>query len=153
MAYINQSRNARLKKRRGQGDGYINQSASDDKNRGGIGAGLGYLAANLGLGAAGVGEGIGDLLAAGGDLLRGDTEMAKYRFLDNKTADAQRKLQESYNPGTIMKGAGDVASGIGNSLIFLIPYAGPYLAGAGYMGMGVSNAAGQTGDVGLKELG
>lgn len=153
MAYINQSRNARLKKRRGQGDGYINQSASDDKNRGGIGAGLGYLAANLGLGAAGVGEGIGDLLAAGSDLLRGDTEMAKYRFLDNKTADAQRKLQESYNPGTIMKGAGDVASGIGNSLIFLIPYAGPYLAGAGYMGMGVSNAAEQTGDVGLKELG
>ena len=152
MAYINQSRNARLKKRRGQGDGYINQSATDDKNRGGIGAGLGYLAANLGLGAAGVGEGIGDLLAAGGDLLRGDTEMAKYRFLDNKTADAQRKLQESYNPGIIMKGAGDVASGIGNSLIFLIPYAGPYLAGAGYMGMGVSNAAEQTGDVGLKEL-
>lgn len=153
MAYINQSRNARLKKRRGQGDGYINQSATDDKNRGGIGAGLGYLAANLGLGAAGVGEGIGDLLAAGSDLLRGDTEMAKYRFLDNQTADAQRKLQESYNPGTIMKGAGDVASGIGNSLIFLIPYAGPYLAGAGYMGMGVSNAAEQTGDVGLKELG
>ena len=123
------------------------------KNNGGIVEGIGYVAGNLGLGAAGVGEGIVDIVAATGDLLQGDTTKAKYRFLNNVTGEAQQKLREEYNPGTVMSFTGDVASGIGNSLVFMIPYAGPYLAAAGYVGMGISNAAAQTGDVGLKEIG
>lgn len=125
----------------------------DEKNRGGLAGGIGYVAGNLGLGLANVGEGILDISMAAGDLLQGDTDMAKYRFLNNMSGNAQKRLQEDYNPNGAMKLAGDVASGIGNSATFLIPYAGPYLAALGYAGMGISNAAEQTGDVGLKELG
>lgn len=157
MAYINASKNAGLNKnrvtKRKKPTGYINASASKEKNRGGLLGGLGYVGGRLGLGAAGVAEGVGDILSAGADLLSGDTEMAKYRFKDNQTAEATQRLDETYNPGMIMRGAGDVASGIGNSLTFMIPYAGPYLAAAGYTGMGISSAAEKTGDVGLKELG
>lgn len=124
-----------------------------EKNRGGIAGGAGYIVSNLGLGFASVGEGVTDVVMAGGDLLKGDIGAAKGRFLDNRTAKIQQDVYETYNPGVIMKGAGDVASGIGNSLTFLIPYVGPYLAGAGYMGMGVSSAAERTGDVGAKEIG
>lgn len=143
----------RLTKRTGQArvSAYVRDDKSD-KNRGGILGGAGYIAGSLGLGAAGVAEGIGDLVSAGADLIRGDTDMAKYRFLDNQTGEAQQRLVEAYNPGTIMKGAGDVASGIGSSLTFMIPYVGPYLAGAGYVGMGISSAAEQTGDVGMNEI-
>lgn len=127
--------------------------ANERKNRGGVLGGIGYAGANLGLGLASVGEGVLDIATAAGDLLQGDTDMAKYRFLDNQTSKARQKLERDYNPGMIMRGVGDVASGIGNSLTFMIPYVGPYLAGAGYAGMGVSGAAEKTGDVGLKELG
>lgn len=157
MAYINASKNAGLNKnrvtKRKKPTGYINASASKEKNRGGLLGGLGYVGGRLGLGAAGVVEGVGDILSAGADLLSGDTEMAKYRFKNNETAELTEKLDETYNPGMIMRGAGDVASGIGGSLTFMIPYAGPYLAAAGYTGMGISSAAEKTGDVGLKELG
>lgn len=143
----------RLTKRTGgeRVSAYVRDDKSD-KNRGGILGGAGYMAGSLGLGAVGVAEGIGDLVSAGADLIRGDTDMAKYRFLDNQTGEAQQRLQERYNPGTIMKGAGDVVSGVGNSLIYMIPYAGPYLAGAGYVGMGISSAAEYTGDVGKNEI-
>lgn len=151
--YVNASENAGFKKnRRVQKKEYVNASERDEKNRGGLLEGAGYLAGNLGLGLAGVGEGIGDIVSAGADLLRGDTEMAKYRFLDNRTAEAQQRLQEDYNPNWAMEIAGEVASGIGNSLVFMIPYAGRWLAGAGYWGQGISKAADKTGDVGLKEV-
>lgn len=154
--YVNASKNAGLKTNRitkRPVTTFVNASKRDeDKNQGGILGGTGYLLGNLGLGLAGVGEGVSDILSAGGDLLRGDTEMAKYRFKDNQTAEAREKLEKSYNPGTVMKLAGDVSSGIGNSLTFMIPYVGPYLAGAGYVGMGISDAAAKTGDVGAKEL-
>lgn len=154
--YVNASKNAGLKTNRitkRPVTTFVNASKRDeDKNQGGILGGTGYLLGNLGLGLAGVGEGVSDILSAGGDLLRGDTEMAKYRFKDNQTAEAREKLEKSYNPGTIMRLAGDVSSGIGNSLTFMIPYVGPYLAGAGYVGMGISDAAAKTGDVGAKEL-
>ena len=157
MAYINASKNAGLNKnrvtKRKKPTGYINASASKEKNRGGLLGGLGYVGGRLGLGIAGVAEGVGDILTAGSDFLRGDTEMAKYRFKNNETAELTEKLDETYNPGMIMRGAGDVASGLGGSLTFMIPYAGPYLAAAGYTGMGISSAAEKTGDVGLKELG
>ena len=157
MAYINASKNAGLKKnrvtRRKKETGYINASERNEKNQGGLLGGLGYVGKSLGLGAMSVAEGVGDILSAGADLLVGDTEMAKYRFKENVTADAAKKVNEKYNPGTIMRGVGDVASGIGNSLVFMIPGAGPYLAATGYTGMGISSAAEKTGDVGLKELG
>lgn len=154
--YVNASKNAGLKTNRitkRPVTTFVNASKRDeDKNQGGILGGTGYLLGNLGLGLAGVGEGVSDILSAGGDLLRGDTEMAKYRFKDNQTDETREKLEKSYNPGTVMKLAGDVSSGIGNSLTFMIPYVGPYLAGAGYVGMGISDAAAKTGDVGAKEL-
>ncbi len=156
MPYINASKNAGLKKNRitkRQTSGYINASQRDEKNRGGLLGGAEYITKNLVYGAGSVLEGIGDIGAATGDLLRGDTAMAKYRFLDNDTADAREKLTKKYNPTGAMQLAGDVSSGIGNSLIFMIPYVGPYLAAAGYTGMGISGAAEKTGDVGPKEIG
>ena len=157
MAYINASKDAGLKKNRitkRETSGYVNASKSkdDEKNRGGLLGGTGYVLGNAALGFSGVMEGVADIGAATGDLLRGDTSMAKYRFLDNNTAEAQQKLTEWYNPNKAMKFAGDVSSGIGNSLVFMIPYAGPYLAAAGYSGMGISGAAEKTGDVGGKEI-
>lgn len=154
--YINASKNAGLKTNRitrKKKKEFINASARDEKNRGGLLEGAGYLLGSAGLGLAGVVEGAGDILSAGSDLLRGDTAMAKYRFMDNDTAEAQQKLTEWYNPNKAMQIAGDVSSGIGNSLVFMLPYVGPYLAAAGYTGMGISNAAEKTGDVGLKEIG
>lgn len=132
---------------------YINPHSGAERNRGGVVEGTAYLAGNLGLGLAGVAEGIADIAVAGSHLSRGDLYMAKQPFLDNQTAQAQQDLAEWYNPGKGMQFAGDVASGIGNSLTFMIPYVGPYLAAAGYLGMGVSGAAEKTGDVGLKEIG
>lgn len=157
MAYINASKDAGLKKNRitkRETSGYVNASKSkdDEKNRGGLLGGTGYVLGNAALGFSGVMEGVADIGAATGDLLRGDTSMAKYRFLDNNTAEAQQKLAEWYNPNKAMQFAGDVSSGIGNSLVFMIPYAGPYLAAAGYSGMGISGAAEKTGDVGGKEI-
>ena len=129
----------------------------DEKNRGGLIGGLGYVGGNLGLGIAGIGEGVGDLISAGGDLLRGDTDMAKYRFLDNQTAEAQQSLREWYNPGSVMEFAGDVASGIGQSSVFLLdavaPGVGTGLFFAGVGGQGISSAAARTGDVGWREVG
>ncbi len=154
--YINASKNAGLKTNRitrKKKKEFINASARDEKNRGGLLEGAGYLLGSGALGVAGVVEGAGDILAAGSDLLRGDTAMAKYRFMDNDTAEAREKLTEWYNPNKAMQIAGDVTSGIGNSLVFMLPYVGPYLAAAGYTGMGISNAAEKTGDVGLKEIG
>ena len=129
----------------------------EEKNRGGIIGGLGYVGGNLGLGLTGIGEGVGDLISAGGDLLRGDTDMAKYRFLDNQTAEAQQSLRNWYNPGSVMEFAGDVASGIGQSSVFLLdavaPGVGTGLFFAGVGGQGISSAAAQTGDVGWREVG
>ena len=129
MAYINASKDAGLKKNRitkRETSGYVNASKSkdDEKNRGGLLGGTGYVLGNAALGFSGVMEGVADIGAATGDLLRGDTSMAKYRFLDNNTAEAQQKLTEWYNPNKAMQFAGDVSSGIGNSLVFMIPYAG-----------------------------
>lgn len=135
----------------------IGKRSDDEKNRGGLIGGLGYVGGNLGLGIAGIGEGVGDLISAGGDLLRGDTDMAKYRFLDNKTAEAQQSLRDWYNPGTVMDFAGEVASGLGQSSVFLLdavaPGVGTGLFIAGVDGQGISSAAARTGDVGWREVG
>ena len=136
---------------------YVSAYSDAERNRGGLAEGAGYVAGSLGLGLAGVGEGVLDIAAASRDIMRGDTEMAKYRFLDNRTADAQQSLTEWYNPGKGMQFAGDVASGIGQSSVFLldalVPGLGTGLFFGGITGQSVAGAAQQTGDVGLKEIG
>lgn len=135
----------------------VSAYSTTETNQGGLLEGTGYVAGRLGLGIAGVGEGLGDIVSAGGDLLRGDTETAKYRFLDNRTAEAQQSLTEWYNPGKGMQFAGDVASGVGQSSVFLldalVPGLGTGLFFSGITGQSVAGAAQQTGDVGWKELG
>ena len=136
---------------------YINSHSGAERNRGGVVEGTAYLAGNLGLGVAGVAEGLTDIAAAGSHLMRGDLYMAKQPFIEGKTAEAQRDLEEWYNPGGGMKLAGDVASGAGQSvsygLLSAIPIIGKPLMFASIGSQGVSSAAGRTGDVGLKELG
>lgn len=123
------------------------------KNRGGIPGAIGYLGGNVVTGAGQMVEGIVDVGMAGADLLRGDTDMAQYRFLKNVTKEWDEELERSYNPGTVMQIGGDVASGIGTSLVYMIPKAGIFLGAAGTFGSNVSEAAEKTGEVGLKELG
>ena len=123
------------------------------KNRGGLLGAGGYLAGNVVTGAGQMVEGIVDVGMAGADLLRGDTDMAQYRFLKNVTKEWDEELERSYNPGTVMQIGGDVASGIGTSLMYMIPKAGIFLGAAGTFGSNVSEAAEKTGEVGLKELG
>lgn len=136
---------------------YINPYSTSEKNTGGLIGGVGYTAGKLGLGLGGVVEGVGDIVAAGGDLIRGDTEMAEYRFKDNMTGDASHKLDEWYNPGGVMRFVGDTASGIGQSSVFLLdavaPGLGTGLFFAGVGGQNVASAAEQTGNVGWRELG
>lgn len=135
----------------------VSAYSTAETNRGGLLEGIGYVAGRLGLGIAGVGEGLGDIVSAGGDLLRGDTEMAKYRFLDNRTAEAQQSLTDWYNPGKGMQFAGDVASAVGQSSVFLldalVPGLGTGMFFTGTTGQSIAGAAQQTGDVGWKEIG
>ena len=137
--------------------GYVSAHTTTEKNTGGLIGGVGYTAGKLGLGLGGVVEGVGDIVAAGGDLIRGDTEMAEYRFKDNMTGDASHKLDEWYNPGGVMRFVGDTASGIGQSSVFLMdavaPGLGTGLFFAGVGGQNVASAAEQTGNVGWRELG
>lgn len=137
--------------------GYVSAHTTTEKNTGGLLEGIGYTAGKLGLGLGGVVEGVGDIVAAGGDLIRGDTEMAEYRFKDNMTGDASNKLDEWYNPGGVMRFVGDTASGIGQSSVFLLdavaPGLGTGLFFAGVGGQNVASAAEQTGNVGWRELG
>lgn len=137
--------------------GYVSAHTTTEKNTGGLIGGVGYTAGKLGLGLGGVVEGVGDIVAAGGDLIRGDTEMAEYRFKDNMTGDASRKLDEWYNPNGVMRFVGDTASGIGQSSVFLLdavaPGLGTGLFFAGVGGQNVASAAEQTGNVGWRELG
>lgn len=131
----------------------LGRARDTEKNRGGIPGAIGYLGGNVVTGAGQMVEGIVDVGMAGADLLRGDTDMAQYRFLKNVTKEWDEELERAYNPGTVMQIGGDVASGIGTSLMYMIPKAGIFLGAAGTFGSNVSEAAERTGEVGLKELG
>jgi hypothetical protein len=131
----------------------LGQKSNTEKNQGGIPGAIGYLGGNVVTGAGQMVEGIVDVGMAGADLLRGATDMAQYRFLKNVTKEWDEELERSYNPGTVMQIGGDVASGIGTSLMYMIPKAGIFLGAAGTFGSNVSEAAEKTGEVGLKELG
>ncbi|MBE6693382.1 MAG: hypothetical protein E7589_01270 [Ruminococcaceae bacterium] len=123
-----------------------------EKNTGGLFEGVGYVGGKTVLGAMGIFEGVGDILAATGDLVTGNTDMAQYRFLDNKTAQLSQGLDEWYNPDGFMQFMGDVGGGIGDSSVLLIPYAGVPLFATGVVGQGISSAAAKTGKVGWNEL-
>ena len=131
---------------------------SKNKNNGGILGGAGYLVNSALAGIGGVGEGIVDLFSAAGAALTGDFEYAKYVFKDNVVGDWHEDITEEYNPDAVWKFGGDVAHGLGQSswfLLNLIPganWVGTAAFGAGMVGQGISGAAEQTGDVGLKEV-
>lgn len=121
------------------------------KNQNGILGGLGYLVGSLAAGVAGVGEGVIDAVLALGADLTGNHDFAEYVFKNNVVGDWHEDITEEYNPTGVMQFFGDVASGIGQSAYFLIPYAGAPLFFTGVMSQGISGAAEQTGDVGVKE--
>lgn len=132
---------------------------SKNKNNGGILGGAEYLVNSALAGIGGVGEGIVDLFSAAGAAISGDLEYAKYVFKDNVVGDWHEDITEEYNPDAVWKFGGDVAHGLGQSswfLLNLIPganWVGTAAFGAGMVGQGISGAAEQTGDVGLKEVG
>lgn len=153
----NKNRRSKLIAEQNQKHVLAHSTYDEKKNRDGLLGGIGYTAGKLGLGIAGVGEGVLDIVAAGGDLLRGDTEMAQYRFKENVTGDWSRDLEEWYNPSGVMRFVGDTASGIGQSSVFLLdavaPGLGTGLFFTGVGGQNVASAAEQTGNVGWRELG
>ena len=131
---------------------------NDTKNKGGFFGGLNYAANSTLAGIGGGAEGIADLFTAPVHALAGNTEYAKYVLKDNKVGDWHASITEEYNPDAVWKFVGDVAHGLGQSswfLLNLIPganWVGTAAFGAGMVGQGISNAAEQTGDVGLKEV-
>ena len=131
---------------------------ADEKNKGGILGGLGYVGAGLAAGIGSVGEGIIDLLLAGGGLLTGNVDYAKHVFKDNTVGNWFADVTEDFNPGTGWEFAGNVTHGLGQSSVFLlnlIPGLGQLGTAAFFAGVGsqgISSAAATTGDVGFKEV-
>lgn len=149
----------------------VELNKSETNAGGNILKGAGYVLGNLGLGAAGIGEGIWDYVAGGLADLFGADEWAEEQFANNWTAQQQEKLQNWYNPDETMKFVGDIAGGIGNSLVgaaavagasvisggTLAPAAAALVAGGtiglGAAGMSTSEAYAKTGELGAKEYG
>lgn len=142
-------------------------------NKGGVLGGVGYVGARLGLGAFGILEGIWDFTAGGIAKLFGADEWAEEQFANNITGNAQADLDEWYNPSKGWQVAGDVSSGIGNSIVGMLAVAGvgaavaasggtlaPAVAaaisggviGLGAAGQSVTEAYQKTGELGGKEF-
>ena len=115
-----------------------------------------YAAARAGTDFLRVGEGVVDAALVPVDLITGNVEKAKSRFMDSPVDAMRERLDERYNPGKGMQVVGDIAGGIGQSigygLISAIPYAGKPMMYSSIIEQGISSAAQQTGDVGLKEI-
>lgn len=128
-----------------------------EKNQGGNLGALKYVAGRAGIDFLRVGEGVLDAAAAPFDLIRGDVDMAKSRFLDSPVDDMREKLEREYNPGKVAGFIGDIAGGIGQSvgygLISAIPYAGTPMMYSSIVEQSISSAAEKTGEVGWKEVG
>lgn len=128
-----------------------------EKNQGGIPGTIGYIAGRAGIDFLRVGEGVLDAAAAPFDLIRGDVDMAKSRFLDSPVDAMRERLDREYNPGKVAGFIGDIAGGIGQSigygLISAIPYAGTPMMYSSIVEQSISSAAEQTGEVGWKEVG
>lgn len=122
-----------------------------------VGETAGYAAKSAWLGFRRVGEGVVDAALVPVDLMTGDVEQAKSRFMDSPIDRKKRELEEEYKPGKVAGFIGEVAGGIGQSigygLISAIPYAGKPMMYSSIVEQGISSAAEKTGKVGLKEVG
>lgn len=154
---------------------YLNaqhEEANREKNNGGFFGGLGYVFEQLGLGALSVVEGIWDFTAGGLADLFGADQWAEEQFANDWVN--YNHANEWYNPTDGWRMAGDVASGIGNSLVGMGAVAGaaaiayfsggtlaPWAAGlisgvvmgAGAAGNATKEAYKKTGELGWKEYG
>ena len=128
-----------------------------EKNQGGLPGAVRYIAGRAGTDFLRVGEGVVDAALAPVDLLTGNVDRAKSRFMDSPVDAMRERLEEEYNPGKVAGFIGDIAGGIGQSvgygLISAIPYAGKPMMYSSIVEQGISSAAEQTGKVGLKEVG
>ena len=122
-----------------------------------VGETAGYAAKSAWLGFRRVGEGVVDAALVPVDLMTGDVEQAKSRFMDSPIDRKKRELEEEYKPGKVAGFIGEVAGGIGQSvgygLISAIPYAGQPMMYSSIVEQSISSAAEKTGEVGLKEIG
>lgn len=146
----------------------------EEVNKGGFFGGLGYTFAKLGVGAFSILEGIWDYTAGGVAKLFGADEWAEEQFANNIAGSAMADLDEWYNPSDGWRMAGDIASGIGNSLVGIGAVAGAaaiaYFSGGtlsnvaagiiagtvmgfGAAGMATTEAYEKTGELGAKEFG
>ena len=127
------------------------------KNQGGIPGAIGYIAGRAGTDFLRVGEGVVDAALVPVDLLTGNVEKAKSRFLNSPVDAMRERLDREYNPGKVAGFIGDIAGGIGQSvgygLISAIPYAGQPMMYSSIIEQSISSAAEKTGEVGLKEVG
>ena len=121
------------------------------------GSDVGYVAKRAGIDFLRVGEGVVDAALVPVDLLTGNVDRAKSRFLDSPVDAMRERLDEEYNPGKVAGFIGDIAGGIGQSvgygLISAIPYAGKPMMYSSIIEQSISSAAEKTGEVGLKEIG
>ena len=141
-----------------------------DYYNGGFLGGVGYVGGRIGLGALGILEGIWDYTAGGIAKIFGADEWAEQQFADNFTGDLTNDLNEWYNPSKGWQVAGDVAGGIGNSLVGMAVVAGASLIsggtltapvaglisgatiGLGAAGQSTAEAYQKTGELGGKEF-
>ena len=122
-----------------------------------VGETVGYAAKRAGTDFLRVGEGVADAALVPVDLLTGNVDRAKSRFMDSPVDAMRERLDEEYNPGKVAGFIGDIAGGIGQSvgygLIYAIPYAGKPMMYSSIVEQSISSAAEKTGKVGLKEIG
>ena len=115
-----------------------------------------YAAKKAGIEFLRVGGGAIDAALVPVDLVTGNVEKAKSRFLNNPMDEKREALEKEYAPGKAGQVVGDIAGGIGQSigygLISAIPYAGKPMMYSSIVEQSISSAAQQTGDVGLKEI-
>lgn len=129
------------------------------ENTGGLLGGVGYTLGRVGLGALRGLEGIWDFAAGGIADLFGADEWAYEQATESPFDDLTTELDAWYNPSEFMQFVGDVGAGVGQMLpsvaVAAIPGAGPALSTAMFTtsaaGMGVSDAAKTTGELGAKE--
>lgn len=170
---ITPSSGAITEKKKGIYSGYQwnrDDEIDTDYNKGGFLGGVGYVGGRIGLGALGILEGIWDYTAGGIAKIFGADEWAEQQFADNFTGNLTNDLNEWYNPSKGWQVAGDVAGGIGNSLVGMAVVAGASLIsggtltapvaglisgatiGLGAAGQSTAEAYQKTGELGGKEF-
>ena len=142
-------------------------TSDEEKNKGGVLGGIGYVGEKIGLGIVQGVEGIFDYVGAGVLDLFGADDAAE-DVLENDWVDYSH-ADEWFNPGEGWKVAGDVAGGIGTSVpglaagtiaavatggASLVPtIAGLATSGLSAAGTSTKEAYQETGELGLKEFG